>query len=877
MLAPWRGEGLRSLGIRRRLGLLVIAAAIPFFVYAVVRAQVRASDARAATHERALDIARRVAARVTVRLSALDEELDLLGSVVSPQVRDTSRNVALLEQAVGAIRGIDLALFVSDSAGRIVGRSNWKRDPGAVDITDRDYFAVVKRTRQRAIGGVVIQRPDNRYWGVVVAHPILDGDAFRGVIGAAVRLHSLQPYVDAAGLPEGSIVTLRDSGTVIARSADAERFVGTNTIDIGFTRLMLEQRDGVTETVWLDGITRLTGFTSIPGTRWNVVVGIPALSAFAPVRRALLYELLIAALTLTAGVVAALYLGSGLAGPIQELTRDARRIAAGDESHRTRVTAGGEIGELADSFNAMAGRVADRRDALRESEQRARILFAQSPAPVAVYDIGTLEFLDVNEAALRLYGYTRSEFVRMRVPDVVAPGQEPLRAESLPPVGSPPMRSARQQHRTRTGELRVIDLFVSRTVMQGRPVAIAVGIDVTERLGAQRALAESKDQLRQAQKMESIGRLAGGIAHDFNNLLTGIIGHSDFALDLLDPAHPSHAEIQSAREASMRAATLTQQLLAFSRRQVVPKTLVDGAATARGLESIMRRLMPDRITLTVKSAASIGLVHAAESQLEQVLINLVVNARDAIPAEGRVTVETAREPLNTADAALLGVAPGEYLRFSVTDDGVGMDESTRTQIFEPFFTTKAQGSGTGLGLATVYGIVQEASGTVRVTSALGAGSRFDVLLPCIQGSPTPTSAMPAVAPPVALPPGGDETVLLAEDEPVVRRLVESILTRLGYTVLAAASGEQALEILASHAGKVHLLVSDVVMPGLSGRELAERVTGLRPGMRVLLVSGYHEDSLLHEGVERQRVAFLPKPFTPAELAVRVRAVLDAPE
>jgi len=857
------------------LALLVIAGAIPFFGYAVVRAQMRASEARVATDERALDIARRVAARVTVRLSALEEELDILGGVVSPDVRDTLRNVALLEQAVLAIRDLDLVLFVSDSAGRIVGRSNWNRDPGAVSITDRDYYVAVRRTKKRAIGGATIQRPDNRFWGVVVAHPILDGDRLRGVVGASLRVRSLQPYVDAAGLPDGSVIALRDSGTVIARSVDAERFVGTNTLEDSTTRLQLERRDGMTESTWLDGVTRLTGFTSIPGTRWQVAVGIPAASALAPVRRALLYELFLATLTLTAGVAAALYLGNRIVDPIQELTRDARTIAAGDEAHRTRVSTGGEIGELAGSFNAMAGRIADRNDALRESEQRARVLFEQNPAAIAVYDIETLEFLDVNDAALRLYGYQRSEFVRLRVPDLVVADADSVDPGTLPPVGSPPMHVVARRHRTRNGEIRVVDLFVSRTAMQGRPVAIAVGIDVTDRNEAQRALAESQDRLRQAQKMESIGRLAGGIAHDFNNLLTGIIGHSDFALDQLDPAHPSHVEIRSAREASMRAAALTQQLLAFSRRQVVAKAPVDVNATVRGLEPTLRRLVPERIALTVRSAANLGLVSAAESQLEQVVVNLVVNARDAIPAQGHVTIETGRETLDATAATLRGVAAGEYVRLSVSDDGVGMDEETCAQIFEPFFTTKAPGSGTGLGLATVYGIIQEAGGTVRVTSAPGTGSRFDVLLPRIVGPTTPTSSAPAVPPPEALPAGGHETVLLAEDEPVVRRLVESILTRLGYTVLVASSGERALEVLAAHTGRVDILVTDVVMPGLSGRELAERVTGLRPEMRVLLVSGYHEDVLIREGVESQRISFLAKPFTPAALASRVREVLDA--
>jgi two-component system cell cycle sensor histidine kinase/response regulator CckA len=403
-------------------------------------------------------------------------------------------------------------------------------------------------------------------------------------------------------------------------------------------------------------------------------------------------------------------------------------------------------------------------------------------------------------------------------------------------------------------------LFDSRSQPLG---AVAVMHDITERK-------KLEEQFRQAQKMEAVGHLAGGIAHDFNNLLTVILGYSETLLTEL--SHDRHLRdmVLEVYQVGERAAMLTRQLLAFSRKQVLAPQVVDLNGIVMDLEKMLRRLIGEDIELHVAPAADLGRVFADPGQLEQVLLNLVVNARDAMPRGGQLTIETRNVELDAAYAQdHLAVQPGSYVLLAVSDTGCGMDEATRARLFEPFFTTKEPGKGTGLGLATVYGIVKQSGGDIFVYSEVGRGTTFKIYLPRVQQPLAPPGPKG-----LGRMPRGDETVLLVEDEDSVRGLSRHVLLLSGYRVLEARNGDEALGISGDYAGAIDLLLTDVVMPNMGGRELADHMSRQRPTLKVLYLSGYTEDAVVRHGVLAADTAFLQKPFTPAALAQKVRDVLD---
>jgi nitrogen-specific signal transduction histidine kinase/ActR/RegA family two-component response regulator len=389
-----------------------------------------------------------------------------------------------------------------------------------------------------------------------------------------------------------------------------------------------------------------------------------------------------------------------------------------------------------------------------------------------------------------------------------------------------------------------------------------VTMDISERK-------ELEQQLLQARKMEAVGRLAGGIAHDFNNLLTALIGYSEFALERLTPDDPMRADIEEIHKAGLRAAGLTSQLLAFSRRQMLQPKVINLNGVVSGLGNMLRRIIGEDITLETALDEPLGHVKADPGQIEQVILNLAVNARDAMPVGGRLLLETRNAELDEDSARQVGVGPGPYAILRVTDTGAGMDKETQARIFEPFFTTKEQGKGTGLGLATVYGVVAQSGGHIQVLSEPARGTTFEVYLPRVDAGPPAPAAEDRQAP------KGAGTLLVVEDEPQVRALASAILRASGYVVLEAASGEQALRVAAEHPGEIDLLVTDMVMPNMTGSQLADRLTSERPGTPVLYMSGYTEGAALEPSALRQGAAFLQKPFAPDALVAKVSGLLSA--
>jgi len=506
-------------------------------------------------------------------------------------------------------------------------------------------------------------------------------------------------------------------------------------------------------------------------------------------------------------------------------------------------------------------------EALRRSEARYRSL-VQS----AVYGIyrSSLDgkFLDVNPALITMLGYDSAEEVLVLDPrrDVFV---DPAELERLLHDFHSGARLNNIEVCWKRKDGKIITVRLSGLVVNS-PTETDVLEIIAEDVTDQRVL---ENQFRQAQKMEAVGRLAGGVAHDFNNLLMVISGYTEVLLERTEPRHALYSKIQAIHQATERATSVTRQLLAFSRRQMLELKVVDINGIVREMERLLRPLIGENVQLYTLLADDLGRTRADAGQIEQVIMNLVVNSRDAMPEGGKITIQTANVTLGRDQLRreYSYIHPGAYVMLSVGDDGQGMDKETQARIFEPFFTTKEKGKGTGLGLSTVYGIIKQSGGYVLVQSEPGHGTIFRIYLPRVEEAAEPAS-------PVQVPQqqgSGSETVLLVEDEESVRQLVRETLEAKGYHVLEAENGEAALQIANQHSDSIDVLITDVVMPGMSGRELSARLCASHPHTKVLYLSGYTEDAIVHEGVLEAGTAFLQKPFTLQVLARKVREVLSA--
>jgi two-component system, cell cycle sensor histidine kinase and response regulator CckA len=500
-----------------------------------------------------------------------------------------------------------------------------------------------------------------------------------------------------------------------------------------------------------------------------------------------------------------------------------------------------------------------------QSEERFRKLFDANTIGIVIADLSG-KTLEANDAYLDMLGLTREELIEGTVhwneltPHEYRAGDQHA-VEELKRTGiAPPW----EKELFRKDGTRVPILIGVAMLEATEASCIAYIVDLTER----RRL---EGQFRQAQKMEAVGQLAGGVAHDFNNLLTVILGYTDMLAAKLDPESLELRDLDEIRKAGQRAATLTRQLLAFSRRQVLERKVLDVNTLTLHTENMLRRLIGEDVQIVTVLDPALRRVFADAGQLEQVIMNLAVNARDAMPRGGKLTIETANVELDEVYARQHGpVKAGSYVMIAVSDTGVGMNSDTLAHMFEPFFTTKERGKGTGLGLATVYGIVKQSGGYIWVYSEVGKGTTFKTYLPLVEEGED-AATVPAVEPAAAL--AGSETVLLVEDEESVRSLSRSILKRYGYTVLEAGSGKDGLDVARNYPLPIHLLLTDVVMPEMGGTDLASRLETLRPGVRVLYMSGYTDDAVFRHGLLEKGRVFLQKPFTPENLARKVREAL----
>jgi PAS domain S-box-containing protein len=513
-------------------------------------------------------------------------------------------------------------------------------------------------------------------------------------------------------------------------------------------------------------------------------------------------------------------------------------------------------------------------NSLRETEARLRAVLDATPFPIAVVDLQDDRIHYWSNNALAIFGHTAptaAEWYQIAYPDpdyrreLIARWKQHLETarETRQPV-----HTGEYQVTCRDGSVRVCELYASFL-----PDALVVIFnDITERKRAEGEKAKLEIQLQQSQKIESVGRLAGGVAHDFNNMLGVILGHVDLALKRVDPAEPLHEDLEEIRKAAVRSADLTRQLLAFARRQAIEPKVLDLNAAVAAILQMLKRLIGEEIDLRWQPQADLWPILMDPSQIDQILANLCVNSRDAIAGVGRVTIETGECSLTEEYcAAHPGFTPGEYVTLAVSDDGCGMDKGLLSHVFEPFFTTKVVGQGTGLGLATVYGIVKQNNGSIDVDSEPGQGTTIRIYLPRHVAGPGQGRA-PGITPPSQR---GDETILLVEDEAAILKLATRMLTMQGYTVLAAGTPGEAVRLASEHMGEIDLLMTDVVMPEMSGRELARNLLLLYPNLKCLFTSGYTADIIARRGVLVDGVHFVQKPFSNESLAAKVREALDS--
>jgi hypothetical protein len=491
-------------------------------------------------------------------------------------------------------------------------------------------------------------------------------------------------------------------------------------------------------------------------------------------------------------------------------------------------------------------------EALRKKEEMFRLLFNNNPLPTFVIDQGTLRFLEVNDAAVQQYGYSLPEFREMTALEIRPEAERAKYIEHLRQSHDDGPHTGHWQHRKKDGKIFQVESISHELDYSGRRVRLVVAQDISERHILEQ-------QLRQSQKMEAVGRLAGGIAHDFNNLLMVIKGHTELLLNVLPPAEQYSRKIEQIERAADRASALTRQLLAFSRLQVLQPRVMNLNDVVHDMGRLLPRMIGEDVELVIRTSEDLGAIRADASQMEQVIMNLAVNARDAMPGGGKLLIETSNTELDSAyNTRHPIVRQGRYVLIAVSDTGTGMSAETQAHIFEPFFTTKAQGKGTGLGLATVYGIVKQSGGFIWVYSELGRGTSFKIYLPRVD---QPVERISPVVPSVSEAPRGTATILLTEDEQDVREVAREFLESGGYAVIEARDGAEALGFVHKHEATINLLVTDMVMPGMTGLELAARLKEKRPGLRILYMSGYSDRAAAESLQSDPSMRLLTKPFS----------------
>ncbi|MEI2720539.1 MAG: ATP-binding protein [Gemmatimonadales bacterium] len=849
-------HAVRSLSLQWKLPLIVVALMALVILASLVSAwhEVRAATRRAAS-ERLAVVTSQFADRLESQLTGYATAVATLAH--DPLVRRALRpDDAVTDSALQALLMPDrsvLAAELRDASGAVrwSGGTNLK---AIRTLAPADIRTLVSLRDSAAVGGLVALGDTLTFASVAV---VADG-ATR--LGHVVRWLAIRPDLNARQIVStvigsGARLYIGSPGGGWTDQAGSVNGPPVPVESLGHSRSY--DRPGLG--------TQLAVGTLVPGAPWAVLTEFPMAIVMAPSREFLGRAVVIGGILLLIGAGLTAAVSQRVIGPLLELTAASDAMASGDRQVRVRAHGRDEIGRLGLAFNGMVERVEAESSARVAAEDQWRLLFKSNPHPMWVFDVETLAFLAVNDATIARYGWSREEFLTMTILDIRSPDDE---AKVRAAISHDPDRvttTTGWSHRDRSGKYFEVEVSSRGVPFNGRSARLVLANDISERAGLER-------QLRQAQKMEAVGRLAGGVAHDFNNSLAVIVACSEMLMDDLEAAGHPTADLQEIVRAADRARSLTRQLLTFSRQSVVHPVVLDPNLAIREVEQLVRRIIGEDVIVQVRPQADVGRVRIDPGQLEQVLLNLAVNARDAMLEGGTITLSTAGSQIDAPSLAMHGLQKvGAYVIISVSDTGVGITPEVRARLFEPFFTTKEIGKGTGLGLATAYGIVTGAGGAITVYSEPGVGSTFRVYLPQLAEAGAGGTHTPPDTPAI---PRGSERILLVEDDAAVLLATASVLRRLGYQVVEAAGPEAALAVADDAAQPFDLVLSDVVMPGMGGRQLLDRLRIGRPALRVLLMSGYAGDMVAERGVRDGTIPFIEKPFTLRTLAGAIRRVLD---
>lgn len=857
--------------------LIVALPAAGIIIYSGVKLREEAiQDARRETQQLAAGISAEQQGLVT----AAQQLIIALAQLPDVRKHNTARVQPVLKDIL-ALHAQYSNIFMADRSGLVWATAVPVKPPFI--ISDRRYFRNALASGRLSSGEFIVSRATGRP-SFNLAYPQKnERGALSGTICVGFIPDSFMPVLERSKPPSGASYMLLDhKGFVMSSAIDPAQYVGRQ-LDPGLFKRMQEGADADTLAgIDIDGVERIITYRKLrlPGEEspyMYIRAGIPVAVVLSGASKTLWYNLTVyTSFLVLAFFIASLIGKHSIADRVTLLEKASRDLADGDLQVRiSDLVVGGELGNLGRTFDHMADQLALRERALIESEKNYREIFNASKDAIFVHDAKSGDIVEMNRTVEEMFGYSREELLHQTV-QKISSGEPPYSYEEarqwIQKASQEGHQSFEWASRRKNGELFWVEVVLSVTRIGGEGRVLAVLRDITDRKHAEEEKQKLQSQLLQSQKMESIGRLAGGVAHDFNNMLCVILGYVELIKARL-PAHdPLLQDLQAIEKAACHSRDVTAQLLAFSRKQLIAPRPVNLNDIISHAKETLAPLIGEDIELRFYPGPGLWNIIFDPAQIEQILVNLAVNARDALPSGGTLTIKTANISLDEASCREQGgLMPGDYVQLEVGDNGLGMDTETLAHIFEPFFTTKSVGEGTGLGLATVYGIVEQNGGFIRVTSVPGAGTTFRVYVPKgveQERAPVQTAGTAVTS--------GTGTILLVEDDDMVSRMTAEMLKSVGYTVLIENDPVDALSLCEKKHLPIDLLITDVVMPNMNGKELRDRIKILRPDIKVLFMSGYTSDVIVHHGIAEEGVNFIQKPFSLNDFARKIQDILGTP-